>query len=237
VALLILVGPIVAACCWNRRGLVRPTEVYQGVTYSCQQLESDVEGGGLMHWVCVDLGASGIELYVTPLDPAAIARGWQFRLKRTGAVVEEERLAVGMNGTFFTSNSGWLRMAGDLAVGEETTVASHHVSHAGDNTYLLWFEDDLTPHLETSKPPGQEVLSRACWGIGAQSAWLDGGKISEAADRAPTDARTAIGIDGKRKLLFLAVFQQAKAVRPGPLIGGWRPVATHFGVRANALKD
>jgi len=29
----------------------------------------------LVHWVVVDLAAPGIELYVTPIDPNAVARG------------------------------------------------------------------------------------------------------------------------------------------------------------------
>ena len=45
------------------------------------------------------------------------------------------------------------RMSGDLANGGETVVADHVVSHVWEHTYLLWFEDQLTPHLRPSKPP------------------------------------------------------------------------------------
>jgi hypothetical protein len=95
------------------------------------------------------------------------------------------------------------------------------------------------------------------------------GQLYEETPRTPTDARTTVGIDGEKRLLFLAVFenasmrraltklaqlgavdgmlldggtstsmslgQDADSVRSGVLLGGWRPVATHFGIRARAL--
>ena len=39
-------------------------------------------------------------------------------------------------------------MSGDLASGGETVVADHVVSHLWEHTYLLWFDDQLTPHSE-----------------------------------------------------------------------------------------
>jgi hypothetical protein len=254
---------------WNRRQPVSPTEVYEGVTYGCERLETTDGGASLVHWVRIDLAARGIEIYVTPVDPEAVTQGWQFRLKRTGKAVREEQLAVATNATMFATDSGWLPMSGDLARAVETTVADHQVSHLWEHTYLLWFDDDLTPHLETTKPPGDSVLTKARWGIGGQGVGLAGGKVPEGMERGRVDSRTAVGIDGGNKLLFLAVFEkasprraleklaelgakegmlldggdstsmalggQARGVRPGVLTGDWRPVATHFGIRANAL--
>ena len=95
-------------------------------------------------------------------------------------------------------------------------------------------------------------------------------KIWSGSDRGP-DARTAIGIDAKRKLLFLAVAEWAsphlvleqltklgardamlldgggssamaigeggRDLARGALFGGWRPVATFFGIRARRLNS
>jgi len=265
----IFVGAIlVGSWWWNQRQPVGPTEIYEGVTYGSERLET-AGGAGLVHWVRVDLAARGIELYVTPLDPQAVAQGWQFRLKRTGKAVREGKLAVAINATMFSSDSGWLPMAGDLARALETTVADHHVSHVWEHTYLLWFEDDRTPHLETTKPPPESVLSQARWAIGGQGVGLAGGKVNERMEYSPLDSRTAVGIDRDNKLLFLAVFEkssprtaleklaelgakegmlldggdstsmalggQARGVRPGVLTAGWRPVATHLGIRARPL--
>jgi hypothetical protein len=193
---------------WNRRQPVGPVEIYEGVTYRCERLEAAGGGAGLVHWVRVDLAAPGIEIYVTPLDSQAVAQGWQYRLRRTGKAVQEEKLAVGINGTLFTSDSGWIRMAGDLARAVETTVAEHHVSHVWEHTYLLWFEDDLSPHLETTKPPGEQILDQARWGIGCQGIGLTGDKVRDGIERIPADSRTAVGIDRERKLLWLAVFEK-----------------------------
>jgi hypothetical protein len=159
----------------------------------------------LIHWVRIDLAAPGIELYVTPLDPAAVAQGWQYRLRRIGEVVGRERLAVVINGTLFTSNSGWRpRMSGDLANAVETVVADHVVSHVWEHTYLIWFDDQLTPYAAPSKPPKAAELAMAKWGIGGQGMALQDGKVWPASSRFP-DSRTAAAIDRPRKLLFLAV--------------------------------
>ena len=79
------------------------TEIFEGVTYGCKRLDATEEGSGLLHWAIIDLAAPGIELYVTPLDPKAVAGGWQYRLRRIGDVVDKERLAVAINGTLFES--------------------------------------------------------------------------------------------------------------------------------------
>ena len=83
---------------WHRRGPQAPTPIFAGVTYQAERIASTEEGGGLLHVVTVDLAAPGIELYVTPLDPEAVAQGWQYRLRRIGDVVAKEHLAVAING-------------------------------------------------------------------------------------------------------------------------------------------
>ena len=252
--------------CWERPA---PTELFEGITYGCKRLKPSEEGRGVVHWVRVDLTAPGIELYVTHLDPTAVSQGWQYRLRRVEVVVDKEQLAVAINGTLFTSNSDWRpRMSGDFADGVETVVADHVVSHVWEHTYLLWFDDQLTPHLRPSKPPTAAELAMAKWGIGGQGVWLWDGKVWPGSGRRP-DSRTAVAIDRPRKLLFLAVGthisprlllqkladlgakdgmlldggdsssmaigKDARGVSPGVVYGHWRPVATHFGVRARRL--
>ena len=253
----------------DRREPLAPTEIFEGITYGCKRLDTTEEGNGLVYWARVDLAAPGVELYVTPLDPAAVARGWQYRLRRIEDVVDNERLAVAINATLFTSNSGWWpRMSGDLANSVETVVANHVVSHVWEHTYLLWFDEQLTPYLRPSKPPTAAELFRAKWGIGGQAVWLRDGSVWAGADRA-LDSRTAVAVDPSRKLLFLAVGESisprlmlqeladlgakegmlldggssssmaigkgAAGVSAGILYGGRRPVATHFGVRAQPV--
>ncbi len=187
----------------------QPTDIFSGVTYGCEGLERTEQGQGILHWVRVELAAPGIELYVTPLDPSAVAQGSQYRLRWIENVVRDEHLAVAVNGTLFTSEYSWRpRLPGDLANGVETVVSDHVASHFWEHTYLLWFDDDLNPHLRPSKPPNSAELRQAKWGIGGQAVWLHDGKVWSASDRQP-DSRTAIGIDAEHKLLFLAVAEWA----------------------------
>ena len=185
------------------------TKIFSGVTYGCERLARTEQGRGVLHWVRVELDAPGIELYVSPLDRSALAQGWQYRLRWIDDVVSDERLAVAINGTLFTSKNTWRpRLPGDLANGVETVVSDHVASHFWEHTYLLWFDDDLKAHLRPSKPPTSAELRQAKWGIGGQAVWLHDGKVWSGSDRQP-DSRTAIGIDAKRKLLFLAVAEWA----------------------------
>jgi hypothetical protein len=187
----------------------QPREIFSGVTYGCERVDRAEQGYSILHWVRVELGGPGIELYVTPLDLSAVAQGSQYRLRWIENVVRDEHLAVAVNGTLFTSEHSWRpRLPGDLAKGVETVVSDHVVSHFWEHTYLLWFDDDLNPHLGPSKPPNSAELREAKWGIGGQGVGLQGGKIWSGSDRQP-DSRTAIGIDTERKLLFLAVAESA----------------------------
>src|SRR5262245_25555667 len=205
-ALVVAIGALLGGgfTCW---GAPAAAEIFEGITYGCERLDPSEEGGGVVHWVRVDLTAPGIELYVTPLDPTARSQGWQYRLRRVGDVVAKEHLAVAINGTLFRSNSsGWPRMSGDLANGVEPTVADRVVSHVWGDAYLLWFDDRLRPHLRPSKPIMPAEFAMAKWGIGGQDFWLRDGRVWSDDPRCfiPT-ARTAIGVDLPRKLLFLAV--------------------------------
>ena len=255
---------------WDRRAPQSATEIFEGVTYGSARLEITPEGGGLLHWLRIDLSAPGIELYVTPLDPAAVAQGWQYRLRPIKEVIASEGLAVAINGTLFTwDGPRWLPRSGDLARAVETVVADHVVSHVWEHSYLLWFDGQLTPHLRAAKPPQPSELAMARWGIGGQGVGLQHGQVWPGSSRDP-DARTAVAIDQARKLLFLAVAENmsprrllqeladlggkegmlldggdssalaigegSQAIAPGILYGGWRPVATYFGVRARPVR-
>jgi hypothetical protein len=259
-----------ADCAYWHRCTPQPKAIFSGITYGCELLEPTEQGHGALHWVRIELGAPGIELYVTPLEPSAVESGFQYRLRWIADVVRNEGLAVAINGALFTSTPAWRpRLPGDLAKGVETVVSDHVTSHLWEHTYLLWFDDNLNAHLGPSKPPRPEELRAAKWGIGGQGVGLQGGKLWSGVGRKP-DSRTAIGIDAERKLLFLAVAEWAsprlvleqlaklgardamlldggrssaiaigeggRDLARGALFGGWRPVATFFGVRARPLK-
>ena len=137
-------------------------------------------------------------------------------------------------------------MSGDVANGVETTVADHIVSHFWEHTYLLWFDDQLTPHLRLSKPPTATELARAKWGIGGQGVGLWDGKVRAGNSRRP-DLRTAVAIDTSRKFLFLAVGNNISprlmlqklaelGARDGMLLDGGRSSSMAIGKGARGVK-
>ena len=248
-----------------------PRKIFLGVVYGCDRVEPSEEGSGFFHWVRIDLTAPGIELYVTPLDDIAVGRGWQYRLRRVGEVVKNEKLAVAVNGTLFRAKPRRvLRMPGDFANSIEPVVANGVISHMWPDAYLLWFDDEFTPHLRPSKPITPAEFATAKWAIGGQDFWLRNGNVNVwSGSTYEPDSRTAVAVDLPRKILFLAVGtnisprlmfekladlgakdgmlldggasssiaigQGATEVPSGTTYGYWRPVATHFGVRAERL--
>jgi hypothetical protein len=254
---------------WSRPRPTLPTEIFRGITYTCFE-SNRPECIGLVHIVKIDLATPGIQLYLTPVDPAAARQGYQYRLDSAAAVLNRENLAVVVNGAYFSSESGVIEWSGDLARGVQTVIADHRVSHIDPHSFLLWFESDLTPHLEFDNPPPVAALQRASWGIGGGAIPLWKGKLREAAANHVMDRRTAVAIDTDRRLLWLTIFENASSravaqilaeqggqdgflldgghsttmvlssmaahVQTGEMLHGWRPVATFFGVRADALR-
>jgi Phosphodiester glycosidase len=199
-AAFVILGVLLHGDFWAQARPQQPLKIFAGVTYGCEPLALTEEGGGLVHWVRVDLTAPGVELYVTPLDPAAVSRGWQYRLRPIEDVVERERLAVAINGTYFTTASGsWLRFSGDLARSMQTLISDHVIASGPWGASLLWFDAELAPHVLRSSSAVQPDLTRAKWAVGAHELQLHNGQILGAGD-STADARTAIGIDQTRKL-------------------------------------
>jgi hypothetical protein len=162
--------------------------------------------------VKVDLKAPGVQLYLTPIDPEAYAQGYEYRLDSAPDVLKREHLAVVVNGALFSSTSGVLQWAGDLARGVQTIVADGQVNHVDRYSHLLWFGLDLTPHIEFERPPSETVLRDACWAIGGNALPLWKGKLRKEAANHIMDRRTAVAIDTDRHLLWLAIFENASSI-------------------------
>jgi len=201
---------------WTRPRPLPPTEIFHGIVYSCEAIPEDPEGNGLMHLVQIDLTQPGIELYVTPLDAEAVGQGLEYELRWTPSVARREELAVVVNGPIFASDSR-LMLPGAYARSLRTVVADCQVNHVDRDSYLLWFEEDLTPHLEKRKPPPAEALRRARWGIGGEMVVLSNGKPNSWAGHAPMP-QVLVGIDARRKTLFLAALENASLARAARLL-------------------
>ena len=232
---LALVLPVSAALFAAYLRLTRPapqpeTEIFQGVFYSCHELPETADAGNRMFLVRVDLSAPGIELHTTPLDPDAVKAGFQHRMRWPTALVAEEKLAVAITGTLFEERGRLSQLPGGFSRSFETVVSDHAVSHVNPHTYLLWFEDDLSPHLEHTKPPGPQVLAKAKWGVGGQGVAVPArgvGDLSRPAGK--PDRRIFAGIDARKKQLFFAAFEKAS------LSGAERVLGEHGVAEAVAL--
>jgi hypothetical protein len=183
------------------------TQIFRGVTYTCQPLDPGGEGTGLLQLITVDLTTPGLELFIPPTDRSLADNGDEYRLSWTPWVAWSENLSVTVNGTLY--RAAWPhRMPGARGQSTETIVANHAVNHVDPNSYLLWFEDDLTPHLEPHKPPPAAALAKAKWGIGGQADWISNGGFNPCLGHEPLRG-TYLGINPDRKLLFIAVFDNA----------------------------
>jgi exopolysaccharide biosynthesis protein len=133
-------------------------------------------------------------------------------LRNAAAVARGEALAVTINASQFKPRIPSLYLRGDLATTGECVVSESKANQFGAHTYLLWFADDLTPHLETTKPVPARAIKQARWGVGG-GYWLvksrEPNNFLHDAGRDSVDRRTALGIDSRRKTLWLAVFQRA----------------------------
>jgi len=202
--LALTVGGYVA---WTHRSPVSAVPIFQGVRYECIRLLPTPAGNGLAHIVEIDLKAPGIELYVSPMETEALIKGWQFTTVWPWRAASTQNLAVVVNGATFGDDDGFLPWPGDLARSSETVVSRGQVSHGDPNSYLMWFDRDLTPHIETTKPPSPDALAKAYWGMAGQEVVLYNGIVGTHGDI--VDARTMIACNPATKTLWLAVFENA----------------------------
>jgi hypothetical protein len=245
-ALLTAAAALVGHRLWTRPRPVGPLVIFQGVTYACEE-RHEPECSGLIMLVRIDLTAPGIGLYLTPVDAEATSRGFQYRLIDVPTVVRREDLAVAINGTFFRAASGMVYRSGDLADSVQTVIVDGQVNHIDPHSYMLWFDSDVTPHIETEKPPSRSVLGRARWGIGGGAVPLARGTGWPAAASCEVDRRTAVAIDSQRRLLWLAVFENASSLaaarilaehgaRDGFLLDGGHSTVMAFGPKVAGVR-
>src|SRR5262249_38622550 len=95
---------------------------------------------------------------------------------------------------------------------------NHEINHIDPYSFLLWFDDQLTPTLEKQRPPAADACQRAKWGISGQCVVVDGGAATTWLHHDVQNSRTVIGINHDKKLLILAVFDSASEHRAAEMI-------------------
>jgi len=207
----------------HRRAVTPWTEIYQGVSYLSKRLPDDPEGRGMMHLIRVDLNVPGTGVYVRPYfqteaDPQAgfyhLEYPWQF--------AKREHLAVTVNGTYFSplqpafALPGPLRKLcfyGGLASQSGPLVIDHHVVGDKGHGVFIWLDDDLTPHMRNHS--WRQNLKDLEIGRFAFTNWypmVQDGQLGTGAvpvKISQLHARTALGIDTDKRLLYLAGFERA----------------------------
>src|SRR5262249_22136529 len=88
---------------------------------------------------------------------------------------------------------------------------------------------ELAPHLLRLSSAAEPVSTRAKWAVGAHELQLHNGQVLGGGD-STADARTAIGIDQPRKLLFLAIAERLSQSRMLHILG-------YLGARDGFLLD
>jgi hypothetical protein len=204
-AVILLVGGTAAAA-WTGSHFSIPrsrprTEIYQGVFYRSFFAEQ-----GMVHLIEVDLAHPGVQLYVTPLDPVAVANGFQYRLDYVRNVARSEGLSVAVNGPLFSSDSFLIPMVGDFAASFDTTVSDYRVSHLNPLDFMFCFDEHLKPHVETTRPTSAEVLQKTKWGIGGRGL-EDGSKRPVVEEE--RDNRSLLGVDTESRRLWIGVFESS----------------------------
>ena len=190
----------------NRPEPVDRIQIFEGVSYECQEVRQPGITG-LVHVVSIDLAIPGIELYTTPLDKKAVAAGWQYETRWAPQLVNENQLSILINGTLYGTERSTALLPYDWARTPQTIVSNYELNQSRRFDYLLWFEHDLTQHLERTSQISPLAHRLARWGISG-GLLLDQGRLAAHPDD-DQDSRTAIGVDPARKTLFLAAFKSA----------------------------
>lgn len=192
---------------WTSRVAPHPTtEVFKGVHYTALDMEAEgYYGEGLAHIARVDLTTPGIELFTTPVDPRALKAGYQYRLRYTWQMAWQQNLAVVVNGTLFRTptKAYWPYR---YAHGHHTVISDGELSHLNPSSYLLWFEEDHTPHLTDTRPVPDDVLQRAQWGMGGLVRELRDGNVHARERDSKTNRYTMIAINQETMTFWMASF-------------------------------
>ena len=94
----------------------------------------------------------------------------------------------------------------------QTLISDHVVAYGPWGASLLWFDAELAPHVLRLSSAAEPGVTQAKWAVGAHALQLHNGQVLGGGD-STADARTAIGIDQPRKLLFLAIAERISQPR------------------------
>jgi len=217
--------------------IVRPsalekTEIFDGVFLTVEDYPRGGPVRGRVMIAEIHWDTPGIELahrdFSYPIIPSD-RKAPHFRTIPADLALSREKASLLMNTTLFGPNSLPSLIPGYGVRSLETIVIDGFPSHIHEHSYLLYWDSHDNVHMLRQKPPGIEDIEKAVLGIG-----LGGVQIAEAraaynaiGSLEESMARTFIGVDPFRKILWLMAFEKStgrfmidRAVEEGVVYGG-----------------
>ena len=232
-----ILGLIVAALVTAIVFIYRPapmerTEIFKGVYLTVESVSGTLMGNGRAMIVEVHWKTPGVvvehrqfDYEFSPDNP----RTPHFNLSLLDYALSKEDASILVNTTRYRPHAVTESYPGNPVRSQETIIADGKLSHVHQHSYLLYWDDEMEVHMETTKPPSETGLKTAVLGIGLQGLQIRGGNANMNAIASPEREydRTFIGVDPMRQVLYLMVFEKTsayyliqRALEAGVVFGG-----------------
>lgn len=203
-------------------------EVFKGIHLTVEPIPSG-SGSGKVMIAEVQWDVPGIRINSRPYDFPVSEGGPHYRLSLADWGLLRSGAALLVNTCIYKPDDLRSILPGSKVRSLDTLVVDGAVSHVHPHSYLLYWDAAGNAVMQLSKPPSAESLAMAVTGIGLQGLQVKGGKPDYRAITGLDErfARTFIGIDPTRNVLFLLAFEEAtttymieRAVAAGVITGG-----------------
>lgn len=208
------------------------SEIYNGVHLTVEEVKRGLDGEGKLMLVEVFWDTPGIRIenrrFDYPVDPEDPSTP-HYKLEFADLALRRSKSSVLMNTNLYAPGSMIHSIPGRPVRSVETLVVDGVVSHVHDHSYLLFWNAAKDAKFLQSKPPDANSLSEAVFGLSTQGVQVAEGqaRYNALGDREETHARTFIGIDPNKRILYLMAFENIsgyamidRAIEAGVIFGG-----------------
>jgi hypothetical protein len=230
--LLTFVIALVALLLWLRPDTTPRKEIYRGVFLTIEDLHKGSGGSGKAMIIEVHWDTPGVQInnrpYFFPVrtgDP----HNPHYRLAFADFALAQEDAEILINTTLYTPHRFDKSLPGMPVRSVETLVTNGKISHVHPHSYLLFWDHLKEAQILTRKPPDSISLGKAVTGIGLNGVQVRHGEAfyGAIANLDHQSARSFIGIDPVRRVLYLLAFENVSAramidwaVKAGVVHGG-----------------
>lgn len=201
-------------------------EIYKGVFLTTIEIPSNI-GSGLAMVTEIHWDEPGVELYFRPCIRRTDGKG-SFVLLPPDYIHFSDGLSVSMNSTRYFPGEWYKSYPLKRVDTVETLVWKGMVSHIHKHSYMFAWDEDWNFRHESTKPPSRNFLETVRYGIGVQGVNVSGGLVQyNTFANSSRDARSFLGVDPERKVMWLMVFDNISekgmselAQQQGVIVGG-----------------